>query len=307
MRYLVVVLIWFSIVAQAQPAHVLLADYFTALRFNKRTDPSALEFIKQIKPDTILHTLTPYLNDSLSSVRLTAYTLLHRVGARSTEPGHRRKIVEQLLNGCADKDSGINAYVASSLSAYAKQDFSARSKEHLRSLILQAGPGYDKLIKLVAFLEMKDQLPWLQNRIHEKKIKGETNLWASYLAMSRLGDDKATHLVLEKVSKLAVDDEVVYTLFPDLLYTRQKPAIDYLIKHLYSDEKNCSSSNPEHSGSIACAYRMVEYLAIAIKNFPVKVDEGGELVWAYTNEALNEVRKWMSDNNDLYEIDYEHY
>ena len=117
--------------------------------------------------------------------------------------------------------------------------------------------------------------------------------WNSLLALARLGDNNALNIVLEKVKKAGVNDDVVDALFPDLIYTQQRRAFDYLVSVLYSDDANCQSPDPESSSTMNCACRVIEMLAPIIKDFPLKVEPGGDLATDNYLSALITVRDWF--------------
>lgn len=85
--------------------------------------------------------------------------------------------------------------------------------------------------------------------------------------MSRLGDKQALSHIMTQVRKLEINDDVVYEVFPDIIYTRQRDAIAYVVEALHSEDKNCESANPEIRENIPCAYRIMEYLAPLLKIF----------------------------------------
>ncbi|GCC53185.1 hypothetical protein SanaruYs_34280 [Chryseotalea sanaruensis] len=306
MRYITFVFMLSCLSAFAQSSDNYIEKYFVSLHRNENPERVVVEKIKQIDIDILCELITPYLNDSLSIIRLNAYHLLHERGMQSIMQQDRQKVVSNLLRGWFDTDTGINGFVASCLSKYAKNDFTLATKDSLVLLINQSPGYYDKLLRMVGFLDVKTLIPALQQKLEAKLITNERQRWAAYLALSRMGDDNATQFVLDKVKSLGVTDDVVYTLFPDLVYTRQRTTIDYLIEQLYRDEKNCNSTNAERSKPITCAFRIIDYLAAAITDYPFKTDVSGELVVDDYQEALQDVRAWFKTKGDLYEINYEH-
>jgi hypothetical protein len=90
----------------------------------------------------------------------------------------------------------------------------------------------------------------------------------------------------------------VYQIFPDLVYTRQRPIFEMLIVALNSDVRNCQSANAENLTKIPCAYRIMEMIAPAIEGFPYKLDESGDIDAENYQEALITVRDWFKGNRD---------
>ena len=118
------------------------------------------------------------------------------------------------------------------------------------------------------------------------------------LALARMGDNYALEDVLKRIRKLPVNDDVVYQVFPDLVYTRQRATFDVLLQALNSDETNCESANAEVERKIPCAYRVMEMLAPAIQSYPLKVDESGDIDTNDYTEALKTVRDWFRANGN---------
>jgi hypothetical protein len=108
-----------------------------------------------------------------------------------------------------------------------------------------------------------------------------------------MDDAPALKDLMQRVSKLPVNDDVVYKLFPDLIYTRQKESIDYMIEALNSDVKTCFTADAEKEVEILCGYRIMEQLAPVIADYPFNLDESGDLQTDDYPSALLTVRNWF--------------
>ena len=93
-----------------------------------------------------------------------------------------------------------------------------------------------------------------------------------------------------------MNDNLVYNIFPDLVFTRRPEAIAFLIEEIGSNEKNCLSADVEREVSIPCGYRIMEQLAPVIEGFPFDLDESGDLKASNYPAALATVRQWFSDH-----------
>jgi hypothetical protein len=298
MKYSFCFLLLFSFTVNAQTSSTTISDYFIAVRDKKTTAvPSAL--ISDRKNEQILFaSITPYLSDSVNEVRLAAYSLLANIGKRSAAPLFRKQIVTTLANGWRDADSGISGLVGSSLQQFRQEDFTPIAKDTLRSLVKEIPAYYDKLVTLCGFLSMTEQQPIIQTQLQSGAIKSKSEKWSAYLALCRMGDVQALTYVMNRVRKSGVNDDVVYEVFPDLIYTRQREAIAYLLEALNSNEKNCEPANPEASGNIPCAYRVMEMLAPVIKDFPLKADASGDVIAKDYPKALQQARVWLKQHPD---------
>jgi hypothetical protein len=280
-----------------------MEEYFLAVRSQKASATSVSILNDRKNEQNILSSLIPYLKDSVAEVRYAAYTLLSGIGQRSTSLPVRQEVMTSLVRGWRDKDSGINGMVGSCLQQFKPSDFNNTIKDSLRSLVNIIPPHYNKLVKLCGYVGMKDQVNVIQSQIQKGVIKSKNDKWAAYLALCRLGDKQTLTYVMQRVEKLGVNDDVVYEVFPDLIYTRQREAFNYLIKAINSDEKNCESANSEISSMIPCGYRIMEYMAPVIKDFPLKTDASGDVITKDYEQALTQVREWFKNEGEHYVIE----
>lgn len=159
----------------------------------------------------------------------------------------------------------------------------------------------NELLKLMGYLEMRD----MAEEIRPLSSSANTNKrdrWAALLSLARMGDAVSVQALMQRVQKLPVNDDVVYEVFPDLAYTRQPEAINYMITVLKSDEKNCLSADAENETAIPCAYRVMEQLAPVIDGYPLQLDASGDVKTKDYVKALTSVRKWIGGKGSSYKI-----
>jgi hypothetical protein len=158
---------------------------------------------------------------------------------------------------------------------------------------------FDKVIRLAGFLDLKNlaaELTPLTASGTPQQIR-----WAALLALVRMKDETAQQQLMSRVKRLPVNDDVVYQVFPDLIFSRDREAINYMVEIMQSDAKNCTSADVEREIPIPCGYRIMEQLAPVIKNFPVEMEEGGDIKTNDYLAALASVRYWFNKNKN-YEI-----
>jgi hypothetical protein len=126
--------------------------------------------------------------------------------------------------------------------------------------------------------------------------------WACELALARLSDEASINNIIQQLDRRIVDDRYVYTVLPQLVYTRQRALLKYVIEVVQSDELNCLSSNADSEKKIKCSYRALECLAPVIRNFPIKVDDEGMLEVTDYEASLAVAREWLVTHED-YAID----
>jgi HEAT repeat protein len=202
-----------------------------------------------------------------------------------------------LTESLKDNDPGNVRSALHYLTTFSKGDFSQGAKDSLITRIKLKTSDFDQLIKLAGFLnlsQIKDEIKPYAQAGNPKQIR-----WAALLALARMGDAPAMKDLMQRVSKLPVNDDVVYKLFPDLIYTRQREALAYMIEALNSDSKNCRSADAENEVDILCGYRIMEQLAPIIQDFPFKLEDSGDLQTDDYPAALLTVRKWFSTSKDF--------
>lgn len=277
----------------AQSISTTITNYFDQVRQNAYPAQPRSLWQEEAQHTEVLAALTPYYSDTLAQVRAKAYYLAKQVGTSSQKLALRQRVTEQLVAGLSDEDSGNAGRVNSYLTEFRPVDFTAKAQQQLANLLLQRPAHFSQLLLLVGTLGMQDQTSVLQRML--PSLSGR-HRWSAQLALARMGDQEALTDVLARVKRYPVNDDVVYELLPDLVYTRQKEAIDYLAAIVQSDERNCQSADPEAEEPILCGYRVLELLAPIIENFPLALDESGDLAVNDYPAALQQARRWLSQH-----------
>ncbi|NJO88740.1 MAG: hypothetical protein HC831_07055 [Chloroflexia bacterium] len=249
----------------------------------------------------MINAFLPYVTDSVENVRSLAYNAIAVSGQKSTQPTVRQQAVGILTDGCTDTEAALRKNIAGQLENFKKEDFTEDSKQKLTALLKQETTYFTHTIKLIGFLDMKEQIQPLKSLLVSDQIKDKTLQWDIRLTLARLEDDEQINYCVDFIRGTGLNDQVIYNLFPDLAYMRAKEAVDYMIEVLNRDSKDCFSPNPDNPVKITCAYRVMEYLAPIIKDFPLATDKDGELDVDNYQEALQVCRRWFQQNTD-YEI-----
>lgn len=251
-------------------------------------------------PELLLHEkhafeiLQPYLADSVQQVALKAYQILSHVSSRSVVPAVRAEGITTLVTACNDVRPFIQSTAIELLSQFRVDEFPSAAKDSLRNYFQGEKTPSEDLMKMAGFLGLSDLIsrirPWSQPG------NPSTRRWAALLSLARMGDSFAIKDIMQRVKKLPVNDDLVYKIFPDLVYTRQPEAIAYMVEVLSDDQYACVSADLERERPIPCGYRVIEQLAPIIAHFPVQVDEGGDLETHHYPAALEESRQWFLRN-----------
>jgi hypothetical protein len=282
----------------SQQVPELLSFYFTEVRSGKY--PAIPKQITIAENALVtLENVRPYLTDTSATVRAKGYGIVQLAGTNARQSSIRESATILLTEGCKDNDPGNAGIAIEYLTSFIKSDFTSSVKDSLRNQFKRRPPHFNTLIKLVGFLDLKD----LSGDIRAlTTIDNPSNIrWAAILSLARMGDATARQDLMRRVSKLPVNDEVVHHVFPDLLYTRTRDGLQYMIEILRSDNKTCLSADAEQETPILCGYRVMEQLAPAIMGYPLDLDESGDIKSSDYLASLASVRYWFLKNKD-YEI-----
>jgi len=272
--------------------------YFASVRNHRATS----RFTTSVKNDAAhLRRLVVYSTDSSTAVRAEAYYLLANLALTTQKEAVAQDAVNQLLRAWRDDDTGINNQVAQYLTSFTTRYFDRIALDSINSYMrtLPAHPG--ELFRLVANLQLAGQIPALKTYATQSNLSVHAR-WQAYTALARLGDQQAVDFMLNRVRNLGVNDDVVYELFPDLVYTRSYRAIRYLEEVLMSDDKRCAPPRGDARTKITCAYRVMELLAPAIKDYPVTLSPSVDVAEKDYPKALDRVRAWFKTKDGNYEI-----
>lgn len=272
-----------------------MKGYFDEIRKGKSGSISEV-LLQPSNVNVMLTALRPYETDTLAVIRSQAYGILRLAGSKALVPDIRQKTVQRLVGACRDADGGNAGVALEYLTGFRKEDFTLESKDSIRSLFKRKNAHFALVIKLTGFLELAD----LKETIRPYTQPGNPQpvRWAALVSLARMSDGLAANDMMKRVRKHPVNDDVVYQLFPDLVYSRHPEAIAYMVEALNSDEKNCLTADAEREVPIPCGYRIMEQLAPIIADYPVELDESGDVKTKDYVATLQKVRAWFAKNKN---------
>lgn len=300
--YLLPFLIHAFLSADAQSSLPALDSYFAEVRTG-RSPRVPLEIVTHKPSKETLEALVVYYNDTSALLRLKANSIAHDIATQSAELDVRQQVVLQLVSFCRDQNAGNVGMALSYLSYYKKSDFNTAMYYDLLAMLNSDTPHLDQLFKLIGFLELTNAIELI--RPYTQPGNSRQNRWSAIVSLARMNDPTAVQEMMDRVRKLSVNDDIVEEIFPDLVYSRQKVAFDYLAEVLRSDAKNCTSSG-ENTIAIPCGYRIMEQLAKVVKDYPLQLDDSGDIKTKDYKQALATVRAWFNMHKD-YEIDRDNF
>lgn len=254
----------------------------------------------------ILNDLELYRIDSISSVRKYAYLIANNLTKNDTNSILKQSVVNFLLLGFKDQNSGTCGIVSDFLKEYPKKYYNDNAQNKILELLHLTPPYYHELLKLAGYVNPDSAIESITELLSSGIIKNNEPYWAAKLALARIGDQPSMDFCMKQIKMMKVNDDLIYDYVPDLIYTHQREAIDFLIQLLHSNEKNCESPNAESTEMIVCGYRIMEYLAPVIKDFPLTINDSGDITTNDYTEALQICRDWFLQHSD-YKIINEKY
>lgn len=281
-------------VLSAQPSLRALQSYMAEVRTNT-TQPIPQSILTDTRNEAqLITTLTPYFVDTLNTIRSKAYNITKRIGQKSNNAAVRASSITHLINAIRDKDTGISGNASGALTAFKKTDFTQTHKDAIGNLIDLQTPHLDQVLKLTGYLDLNNQQAKITTILNS--TTAFKNKWAARLALARMGNQESITYINSKITNAPVNDDMVYDVVPDLVYTRQKEIFKYLEQLINSDKADCQSADPDSNAKILCGYRVMEYMAPAIQAYPLPVDESGDLDVTDYAAALVTVRSWLAQN-----------
>ena len=295
----IIAIFWLSTALRAQDSSAPhLEKFFQMVRQQPELYHPLPPLESAPQPFQILQTLKEYSTDSLSRIRKGAYQLAHQLVRGRKDAPLTMAAVNFLLKGYLDKDSGICGIVSNLLTQYSPEAFDAQARDQIKELLPLKPPYYCELIKLTGYVHPASAISLLEDLLATRSIQRPLERWTAKLALARMGHEKAIQSCLTLIRRQPVNDDLVYDILPDLIYTHQREAIDYLVELMNSDEKNCETADPDSEAMIPCAYRIMEYLVPLIENFPLQLGASGDVQTDNYEEALFLCRKWFTQNPD---------
>lgn len=256
------------------------------------------EVIRAANPGKLLKKSVLYLKDENASVRYKAIDLIKRKGLLTSDTLYRQQYVAALIDAVKDRDGGNCGAALRGLTFFKPGDFNRASRDRIKKLLQVKSPHYELLIKIAGFINDPETKVILEKTLAEDSILNGKTKWALHLALARMGDKSNLAYCIGKVKSVPMSDQVVNYLFPDLVYIRQKEALQYMLDAVLSDQKSCTSPNPDSDADIICAFKIIEIVGPVISNFPLPY-ENGEVIMENYDKALLTVREWIESKPEL--------
>ena len=252
------------------------------------------------KASLVVSSALPYIKDEVDAVAAEAVLLITKSAVNSTDTALRRQVVGYLTECLSSKGAFTANAAKTGLNSFRASDFTLSSRKTIENLLTDITTyNYVEIARMAASKGIGYEA--ISMVFYNEKMNIEKK-WSLAIALTRLGNKQVEEWILSKLNKANPEASFVEAIVPDLVFTRSKPVIDFCVSLLQDESLKCSCVNPDVSTKVECGYRIMEWLAPIVVNFPVKFDSIGMLKNdnEYKN-ALIAVRKWFNDNPE-YEI-----
>ncbi len=232
----------------------------------------------------------------------TGLCLLGLANTVSPLPGQSKNSsseVHLLLDRVATAASSDQYSIVRKLTRYPIQEFDRAALKKVSDLLNPGQAHIREWVLLAGFLGLESQLKQLLAADALPKTLQQTIRFA----LVRCGDERQLQKMMQKVRTIPVNDDFADQLVPLLVYTRRKEVTDYLLELIQKDDPGCTPADAETPGAINCAYRIMEYLAPVIRDFPLKLDGSGDLAVDNYPAALELVRAWILEIKGAYALE----
>lgn len=246
--------------------------------------------------------IVPYTKDSIPEVRYQVLSIISTYSrTQSFGKEWKENAIVELIQATKDKTPFVAAHAWEHVLVLTPKEYGETSLSLLPKYEPNQTVYPQKWARWIAIHNQKSQVEKIKTLQSNEKDKSKS--WEYQISLSRLGDATSTENVLAQIQKIPVNDEWVESLAPDLTFTKNKAIYTYLLDLLLVNEKNCISPNPDYPVPVVCGYRIMEYLAGNIKDFPAEKDITGDLIGDY-NKNLANCKSWYTKNKTNFSIIY---
>lgn len=275
-----------------------VTEYLDSIRANGKTYMTPDYLWKTTDVATLDKQLTRYTKDTNALVVEEAYDIMYHAGISSANLSERQMAMEFVAKGL-DGDMNVTSRNISHLEGFLPADINDVTQKILETRLDDwESAYYSRVAKLAARLGI-GRLQIRNRQFLDKKANVELK-WSMHLALARLGEQTDIDFIVRKASAIPYDysEDLLTMIVPQLIYTRQKPAIDVCVEMLQTDKCKCASANPTVDVKILCGYRIMEMLAPVIQDYPYKVSKAGMIEADDYEEALTIIREWFRSHPD---------
>ena len=266
---------------------------------------SQKDLLKAVRNDTLLliNCLSNEVIDSLSYEKSYAIiSKLKTITSKSKNEITQKATIKYYIKLSRNYNSSVSSLALKELRLFPRTLYDSSDIQNISKSIDSKFKAYNDIVLIVGYICHQNFTETINRVFPNSRVFNKQERWATHIALARLGNESALNYCTSRAASLTLSDQVIDIIYPDLIYTHNKQAYDILVEALYSDDKKCSSLNPNSDSKIICGYRIVELLAPKIRNFPIKVLPSGDLDVSNYQAAIEIAREWFKINFENYEI-----
>ena len=303
MKYRIIFgLLIFTLSAYAQPADKLLKAHFKNIQKQKTAQLSKEQAAALLQDEALFQQLGKYIRSDQKAVQQEAIRLARQLGSIHPAERSRKQAVHLLLEATRSKHPIALSSAADALQQFRPGDFDELAKQRLADLLHSRPAQLDKLLLTAGFLQLEAALETLRPELQKRSAARR----ALNLALTRCGNQQKSASMMKNIRQLPIDDAFVYQVVPMMVYTRQRPQMDFLLDLVLSDKRSCHTPGENAHGHTLCGYRVIEQIAPVIEDFPVQLNEAtGDLAVNDYKKAMSEVRDWIRANRTTYTLKHD--
>ncbi|MBN9293981.1 MAG: hypothetical protein J0G96_08380 [Flavobacteriia bacterium] len=238
--------------------------------------------------------------DSTKTEFANTIYLIRQMQKKQISNSKVQEILAYSLSEIAIANKKQAAMALKAMRAFERKHFTSASKENILQVVSFNDLARIEAIEIIGFIGNEGDISFLKG-ISKFVSLGKKEQYKTLLALVRLGDPESVDQYIQDITSRVINDQLVYSILPDMIYTRNKRVFDFLLQDTQHSIARCYSGNNDSPEKILCAYRILEEIAPYILNFPVSVDRSGSLTGDYET-ALEKVRKWVVDSQLEYTI-----
>lgn len=278
---------------------------------NFKKELATLSFPRKLKNKSdslnFLNCIEKSISDTISENRFNnLIKITSQYEGRYTDELTDRALVKIYIRLINSKSSFIGISAINNIKKTDRKLFDSSAIRQIANAINDSSLYLKDILLLAGYLNDTVLSQKIRYIAINRKLSG-AEYWAMKLSLARMGDRDAIESIKNKLNTVPLSSKVVESIYPDLIYTKQKLLYDIMVEKLFVDEELCESSNPDSDNMIVCGYRITELLAPNINDFPINVLPSGDLDTDDYSKALLIARDWFIKNQMQYSINYKSY
>ncbi len=237
--------------------------------------------------------LVPYIEKNKTKNAVDYFVVAWSLAYKSQKKDLNKKVLNLLIGGSSSNEINTREHCVLNLKRFEKELFGEEEIKKIKNLLHK--PSQDQLFNLIllcGYLDLKSQKKYLKQHYIGSyqpvnyKSYYESNEWAAYLALARMGDRNSITYVIQhyRAEKDLFDKCKIISRHLD--YVKRKESLEQLIE-IFTGDLEVPPEYPEIKGT-PCGQNFIYFLAKSIKNYPYPIKR------VYYPEDIEKARAWFA-------------